>query len=565
MTYPVPDAALAQHTVVLGKTRAGKSSVMRGAVEQLLDLAKPVCIIDPKGDWWGLKSSADGKKAGYPVIIFGGDHADVPLNAHSGAHVAELVATGNRPCIIDLGGWMVGERTRFFIDFASTLFRHTRGPRHLVIDEVHNFAPQGKIHDPDAGKMLHWANRLASEGAGKGITLVSASQRPQKVHKDYLTSHETLIAMRVIHKLDRDAIKDWIDGAPDPGLGREVLQTLASMERGEGWAWSPEAKFGPVRIRFPMFKTYDSFAAPTTEAVEKLKGWASVDLDDVRSTLASVVEEAKANDPKALKAEVARLTRELAAAGKVAPAQAPAWPDQREEVRRLQAELEQMLTATGPIFDRIIEAADQAQRDFLDVLKRHPTAIPAAPTPQRRHVPTPAPVQRQPAPAREPRQSDAAPGEVPAGCAKPLAALAAVYPSGLTEAQWATSAGYKRSGGTWGTYKSRLRGAGLIESREGRWFATAAGAEAVGEVEMPPPPGPGLVRWWAAKLPGTTRMAEALIQAWPQWLSRDELAERVEMVATGGTFGTYISRLGSPGLIDRENGAYRLSAEVMGG
>jgi hypothetical protein len=139
-----------------------------------------------KGDWWGLKSSADGKRAGYPVIIFGGEHADVPINALSGKHVAELVATGNRPFIIDLGGWMVGERTRFFIDFASTFFRHTRGPRHLAIDEVHNFAPQGKVHDPDAGKMLHWANRLASEGAGKGITLLSASQRPQKVHKDYL-------------------------------------------------------------------------------------------------------------------------------------------------------------------------------------------------------------------------------------------------------------------------------------------------------------------------------------------------------------------------------------------
>jgi hypothetical protein len=54
--------------------------------------------------------------------------------------VAELVATGNRPCIIDVGGWTVGDRTRFFVDFAQALFRHTRGPRWLCIDEVHNFA-----------------------------------------------------------------------------------------------------------------------------------------------------------------------------------------------------------------------------------------------------------------------------------------------------------------------------------------------------------------------------------------------------------------------------------------
>lgn len=36
MTYPIPDAALAQHTILLGKTRAGKSSAMRGAMERLL-------------------------------------------------------------------------------------------------------------------------------------------------------------------------------------------------------------------------------------------------------------------------------------------------------------------------------------------------------------------------------------------------------------------------------------------------------------------------------------------------------------------------------------------------
>jgi hypothetical protein len=55
------------------------------------------------------------------------------------------VATGNRPCLIDLKGWMVGERTRFWIDFASTLFKLTKGTRRLVVDELHNFAPEGKI------------------------------------------------------------------------------------------------------------------------------------------------------------------------------------------------------------------------------------------------------------------------------------------------------------------------------------------------------------------------------------------------------------------------------------
>lgn len=312
MKLPFPASVLAQHIIVLGKTRAGKSSKARLVVEQLLAADEPVCVIDPKGDWWGLKSSADSKQAGYPVVIFGGEHADVPLNPHAGAAVAELVATGNRPSLIDLGGWMVGDRTRFFVDFASTFFKLTRGRRYLVIDEVHNFAPQGRIMDPDAGKMLHWANRLASEGSGKGITIIAASQRPQKVHKDFVTSCETLVACRVIHKLDRDAIKDWIDGCADPAIGRQVLTELAGMKREEAWVWSPEVDFGPARITFPMFSTYDSFKPQLATATAKLKGWAEVDLEEVRGKLQIVVAEAEANDPRALRKRIIDLEAQLA-------------------------------------------------------------------------------------------------------------------------------------------------------------------------------------------------------------------------------------------------------------
>jgi hypothetical protein len=34
-----------------------KSSAKRLLVKELLGAGKPVCIIDPKGDWWGIKLS----------------------------------------------------------------------------------------------------------------------------------------------------------------------------------------------------------------------------------------------------------------------------------------------------------------------------------------------------------------------------------------------------------------------------------------------------------------------------------------------------------------------------
>lgn len=311
MSFPVPLETLNQHTIVLGKTRSGKSSAMRVLVEKLLDRKEPVCIVDPKGDWWGLKSSADGKKEGYPILIFGGEHADVPINAHSGSTVAELASTGNRPCIVDLGGWMPGERTRIWIDFASTFFRNSRGKRYLVVDEVHNVAPKGKIMDVNAGKMLHWSNRLASEGLGKGIVMIAASQRPQKVHNDFLTSCETLIAMRVIHAADRNAIKDWVDGAGEPLLGKELIDSIAQNKRGEAWVWSPEIGFGPKRVQFPMFATYDSFKAQDSQHPVKLKGWADVDLEEVKTKLADAVKEFEASDPEKLKERIRTLEAEL--------------------------------------------------------------------------------------------------------------------------------------------------------------------------------------------------------------------------------------------------------------
>lgn len=333
----VPAKVLDQHLVVLGKTGSGKSSVLRHFVEHLLGHNKRVCIIDPKGDWYGIKVSADGKAGGFPVIAFGdfknAKATDVPINERSGKHVAELVATGNRPCVIGFRGWMTSHMVSFWIDFASTLFASNIGELYLVVDEFHNFAPKGKILDPQAGKCLHWSNRLLSEGRGLGIVCLTASQRPQKVHNDSLTSHETLVAMRVIHKADRDAIKDWIDGNGDPALGKEVLATLASMPRGEAWVWSPEIGFGPERVKFPMFVTFDSFAPPQLLRKVSESGWADVDLNAVREKLADVIEEEKANDPKELKAEVAKLRAEL----RKAQAAKPAAPSpQKVEVKRVE-------------------------------------------------------------------------------------------------------------------------------------------------------------------------------------------------------------------------------------
>ena len=562
MTLKLPAGVLAQHVIALGKTGAGKSSAMRVLVEGLLDQDKPVCIIDPKGDWWGIKSSADGKKAGYPIVIFGGDHADVPINEHSGPAVAELIATGNRSCLIDLGGWMVGERTRFFVAFASNLFKFTRGARHLVIDEVHNFAPQGKILDPDAGKMLHWANRLASEGRGKGITILAASQRPQKVHKDFVTSCETLIAMRVIHKLDRESIKDWIDGCADATKGKEVITTLAQMKRGEAWVWSPEIEYGPERVTFPMFKTYDSFK-PQAENVGKLAGWAAVDLDQVKTKLATVVKDAEANDPAMLKKRIALLEKEL-------KAKAPAPVDESRirslEDRAYDKGYKSATVAISAMVSAVIKAGDEFMVQLRGVTKAidrsdpepssrpSATVVPHKPANSRaiaRHKPSPAaaadPRLSRPQQLILDKLSVLAGRDIYPASRATLAAFCRVSPS---------SSGYEKN-------LSTLKTLGLIEyPRQGE-----VGFTPEGEAAAAPPSDDGTPSeefWLSIVNEPKARILRALIDEHPKAMSRGAIAQAADVSQSSSGFEKNLSQLKTLGAIEYPmSGVVSLSRYVI--
>ena len=558
----IPPKALEQHIAILGKTGAGKTYAARGIVEGLLDDGKRVAIIDPKGDWYGLRLSHSGKSAGYPVVIFGGAHADVPINDRSGGTVGELVATGNRPSIFDLSEFTMGERTRFFMDLAAALFRHNRGPLWLVIDECHNFAHQGKVHDPDSGKMLHWANRLASEGRGKAITIIMASQRPQKVHKDFLTCAETLVAMRVVHNLDRGAIKEWTDGAGDPEKSKQVLTSLAGMERGTAWVWSPELGHFQ-QAKAPRIKTYDSMS-PVAAAGEVLKGWADIDLEEVKGKLSEVVKESEANDPKKLKARIQQLQAEIG------HFQAEMKPDpelinravQREQIR-LEAEFKKRESRWLVVFDefsvRMAKIAEIAHKNGIVVPKESergisPHAEQELLAPPRWHS--------SERPLADGRGSDPRAGsdqKLPKAERLILSCLGS-FPKGRTRVQLALMTGYSHSGGGFGNALSSLRSKGFIVGSD-TLLITEDGRLAIdGAIEYLPR-GRELLDWWMKNI--TLGKAErAVLKALERGpLNKIELAVKAGYEPEGGGFGNALSRLRTLELI-RGRGEIEL-AEVL--
>lgn len=310
---PIPDIALDKHVAFLGATGSGKTSAAKsGIVEPALEAGERVLMIDPTGAWWGLRVGANGKSKGYPIYIFGGDHGDYPLRARDAAVLAEAFGTSSDSAIFDTSLMTVSERTAFFTEFSEVIRRKNKGPLKLIIDEAHLFMPQvGAKAGGGVPAMLHAGNNLVSLGRSKGLRITLISQRPAKLHKDSLTQVQSMVAMRLMAPQDRKAVSEWIADQADAEKGKEIVASLPSLKPGEAWVWAPEA--GVLnRVTFPLPKTFDSSRAPDAHdgAGPQL---APINLDALKGRLGTVEAETKANDPKTLKAEVARLTRELAA------------------------------------------------------------------------------------------------------------------------------------------------------------------------------------------------------------------------------------------------------------
>jgi hypothetical protein len=573
MTFVFPKAVLGQHIAILGKTGSGKTSTEKLAVEQVVESGARVCVLDTvKSDWWGITSSASGKRAGLPFKILGGPRGHVPLHANAGKVIGQLVANGKLPLsIIDMADFEAGGVQRFFVDFAQALFRHMRGVIYLVIEEAHEVAPKERAGFGAENMSIHWAKKLATGGRSKGIRLIVATQRVQSLHNAVLGSCETVIAHRLTTPADQKPILDWLKANAKSGIIEMVSAQLSSLKTGSGWLCSGEAQIFE-RIDFPKFKTFDNSKTPDGDVAEVDVTTAPVDQDELRSIIGDAVKEAEATDSKALRTQIARLTTELQKAPKNITA-----PDDKaisaayargkidgygDAIAGVQSECAGVIAAidtTAEQFKSIRSAASQVAQ-WAKRAKPSTTGVTAIPQP----VST---APRQPTQIKRSAHMNGGGDGRPLGAErKPLAALAAVTPAGMTEGQWRVAAGFKNSG-TWSTYRGRLLGAGRIEQRGDIWFATEQGVADLGDnIPTMPPPGHELVEFWITRISGIGPILRRLAEVYPEAIDRDQLAADVGLVPTSGTYSTYLGRLRTPGLIEvGRDKMVRASSSLMEG
>lgn len=545
-----PKAALAQHIAVLGKTGSGKSYAVRGIVEELLDGGARVCIIDPTGAWNGLRSSATGKSGGYPVVIFGGSHADLTLAGQYGEAIAETIGTSSTPAIIDTSLMRVGERTRFMADFADSLIRKNKGPLHLVIDEAHLFAPQGKVNSPQAGEMLSATNNLVSLGRSRGLRIIMITQRPAKLHKDSLTQCETLVALRLIAPQDRNAVREWIEDNADKAKGNEIISSLASLKTGQGWVWAPELGILD-RISFPKIRTFDTGRAPDGSE-QHGQVLAPIDKDAISAKLQAVKADALANDPGELKKKIAELQRQIKAVPQAAAAIDPAA---LERVKR-----EGFLEGQADGMANLNDYLDSLDAWLIEKPARPPMTARPAPVYKfsQPRVPAPAP---RPVVKATPKTNGHADANVSKAALKVLAVLSQ-FPEGCEVGKLTLLTGYRFSGGFRNTL-SELRTSGYLDGDNGGVMRITDAGEALGPFPQLPQ-GDDLVNYWLNHN-SFGKAAKAILA---ELVDGDEKTAEQLSRATGyeysGGFRNALSELRTAGvLIGSNTGTMRISREIV--
>jgi uncharacterized protein len=590
MKHPIPDAALDDRLGFIGTSGSGKTYNAGGAVERLLRKRARVVIVDPLGVWWGLRLDATGKQQSpYSVVIFGGPRGDLPLTEHAGALIGETAATMAESCIVDLSelGTKAADR-RFMTAFLDTIFRKASGePFHLVVDEADLFAPQKPAGGDET--LLGLMEQIVRRGRVKGFIPWLISQRPAVLNKNVLSQVDGLVAFKLTASQDRDALDAWIEGQADKAQGKAIKDQLPAMQIGQGVVWLPGRGVLDT-VAFPAKETFDSSRTPKRgEKKRRTAALKPLDLGALKDRLATVEQEAKANDPKKLRAEIAALKKAKAELERKRSATPAPDPDalksaeqrgfERGEKKGMAAtaikEIRKLTDALFKLESTVAMFSEKHRAELAGVTDRIKTivkqlgevvdvAIPPASLPAPlTYKSTPAPVAPLPPRATQPESTEVL---TPAK-QRILDAIAWVCSLGQPAAPKETVAFLADASPNSSAYANNLgalRSAGLIDYPAGGMLAlTEPGLAAAN-----PPPAAldhqSIMAKVAEKLPpAQMRILNVVAGVYPQWMEKEAVANAAGASPASSAYANNLGRLRTLGLITYPQGGMVVAADRL--
>ncbi len=283
----IPINATTKTFAILAKRGAGKTYTGAVMAEEFAKNNIPFVVFDPIDVWWGLRLAANGKDKGLPVVVFGVQHEDIKLDRDMGRKIAQAVVKENVSCVINTFGLPKAAQRHLIAEFADELLNINNTPRHIFIEEAHEFLPQRVFGG--LGVVFNAVSNLVVMGRNRGIGVTLINQRAATINKDVLTQLDTLLAFQNTSPQDRKTLADWVEYHSAEGDFDKFMASLPSLGKGKGWIWSPEFLGIFERIEIRKRETFHpdreklgmDFVMPTLDQVD-IQGFISKFSDSIK-------------------------------------------------------------------------------------------------------------------------------------------------------------------------------------------------------------------------------------------------------------------------------------------
>ncbi len=496
-------------------------------------------VLDNEGEFASLREVVD--------VLLVGATGEVPADTRHAALLARRLLEYKVSAVIDLYDLKLTERRRFVKLFLESLIHLPRDlwrPAVVILDEAHIYCPERGSGEAESTEAVI---SLMSQGRKRGYAGIIATQRLSKLHKDAAAEANNVIIGRTWLDADQARAGDAL------GLSKADRLKLRDLGQGEFYAFGPAfSRPGVVHFRSDRVRSthprpgerhlltapapsqairgvLGKFADLPHEAEEEIRG-----LHEARRRIGELERQIKSLKGAGPAGQIDQVATERAVKSAVERDRA-VWRQKLEQGRVRLRQMAGAASSAGQAVEKLKVLLDETESEWaslpavVEVRNSSPNDRPThSAKPQNNRVAS--------------AETLNGPLKLASGERRILTALAQ-YPEGRSKVQVAVLTGYAASGGGFNNYLGALRSRGLIEGVGERITITEAGIQALGSWE-PLPTGSALIDYWRNRLGKAERLIlETLTQAFPDALTKEEVAAKAGYEANGGGFNNALGRL----------------------